>query len=63
MIQIIQDTFINKLEDRLKTTQSGKSEEKLQTNKALLIPPCLKDLQENSEESSFETLKKVSNFF
>lgn len=63
MIQIIQDTFINKLEDRLKTTQSGKSKEKLQTNKVLLIPPCLKDLPENSEESSFETLKKVSNFF
>lgn len=63
MIQIIQDTFINKLKDRFKTTESGKSKEKLQTNKIFLIPFCLKDLPENSEESIFETLKKVSNFF
>lgn len=63
MIQIIQDTFINKLKDRFKTTQSGKSKEKLQTDKVLLIPFCLEDLQENSEETSFETLKKISNFF
>lgn len=63
MVQIIQDTFINKLEDRFKATQSGKPKEILQTNKVLLIPICLRDLQENSEESSLETLKASSFLF
>lgn len=39
MAQIIQDIFINKLEDRFKTTQSSKSKEKLQTNKVLFYSP------------------------
>lgn len=62
MIQIIQETFINKLEDRFKTTWSGKSKEKLHTRKILLHPFVWIILQENSEVGSFESLKKVSNF-